>query len=71
MSLRKKIFYKLLCKDQRKLVDSLHQLMGDNVRIEVEETDCIETTAAGKHRFIVSSVDMDGGLPCRTPASTP
>jgi len=58
--------------DRRKLVDSLHRLLGNDMRIEVEETHCIETTTAGKHRFIVSSIDnTEGGFQCRTPASTP
>lgn len=63
---------KISAGDRRKLVDSLHRLLGRDMRIEVEETNCIKTTTAGKHRFIVSSIhDMDGGFQCRTPASTP
>jgi len=52
----------------RKIEKGLKERMGDDVNIRIQLVDDIAPEASGKHRYVVSHVQLAGGLGIATPA---
>lgn len=47
--------------DSRKILQALHQKMGDDVQVQIEFVDDIPRTKSGKYRFLIQKLNLGSG----------